>query len=334
MGTTTNHSLRYPENVSPVAVPDDIKKLAQDVDAKLISSAGGTVSGNVAFTGTVTVQTPTLTNQAANKQYVDNALVAKLGANAAGSFATVQQRLDTHDHPLISVDNTISRYDGTTGKIQGSGVVITDNDRLTVAQGANGGYGFSGASINLTGTGAPEGIITAAPGSTYLQTDATNDVKGWIKWVKATGTGNTGWVAGAEADTGWRNVSGSLNAAWALHATAGVLTLRRVSNLVTLTGRLERVTASGNRYEWSNVYSTPNGFRPATAMAGYVFGVLGNGWSEFTRSQVLMSNLNDSAVGVVVSGDAGTWAAGDDLIFQAQWVTSDAWPTSLPGTAA
>jgi hypothetical protein len=90
--------------------------------------------------------------------------------------------------------------------------------------------------LHLSGTGSPEGVVTAAPGSTWLQTDATTDVKGWIRWVKATGTGNTGWVAGAEADTGWRDVSSLIPAAHlALNpAVTGMMTLRRVGAVVTV----------------------------------------------------------------------------------------------------
>lgn len=44
------------------------------------------------------------------------------------------------------------------------------------------------AATGNTGSGSPEGIVSAAPGSTYLDT-STNGF-----WVKATGVGNTGWV--------------------------------------------------------------------------------------------------------------------------------------------
>lgn len=40
----------------------------------------------------------------------------------------------------------------------------------------------------LVGTGSPEGVVTANPGQTYL--DTTGDTF----WVKKTGTGNTGWL--------------------------------------------------------------------------------------------------------------------------------------------
>lgn len=41
-----------------------------------------------------------------------------------------------------------------------------------------------------SGSGSPEGVITANVGSLYLRTDAATAL-----WVKQTGTGATGWVA-------------------------------------------------------------------------------------------------------------------------------------------
>lgn len=42
----------------------------------------------------------------------------------------------------------------------------------------------------FSGTGSPEGAVSAPPGSTYIQTDGAS---GSEIWDKATGTGNTGW---------------------------------------------------------------------------------------------------------------------------------------------
>lgn len=42
----------------------------------------------------------------------------------------------------------------------------------------------------FSGTGSPEGVVSAPPGSTYIQTDGAS---GSEIWDKATGTGNTGW---------------------------------------------------------------------------------------------------------------------------------------------
>jgi hypothetical protein len=42
-----------------------------------------------------------------------------------------------------------------------------------------------------TGTGSPEGVVTAVVGSIYVQQVSSTATQ---TWVKATGTGNTGWV--------------------------------------------------------------------------------------------------------------------------------------------
>jgi hypothetical protein len=44
------------------------------------------------------------------------------------------------------------------------------------------------AGIGLAGAGSPEGVVTASPGTTYLNTADESF------WVKKTGTGNTGWI--------------------------------------------------------------------------------------------------------------------------------------------
>lgn len=49
--------------------------------------------------------------------------------------------------------------------------------------------GGSGALL-FSGTGSPEGVVTAGIGSTYQQTDGSNGI---VLWVKNSGAGNTGW---------------------------------------------------------------------------------------------------------------------------------------------
>lgn len=41
----------------------------------------------------------------------------------------------------------------------------------------------------LSGSGSPEGVVTADPDTWYRDTDAPGAL-----WIKETGTGNTGWV--------------------------------------------------------------------------------------------------------------------------------------------
>lgn len=46
----------------------------------------------------------------------------------------------------------------------------------------------SGGTGGNSGTGSPEGVVTASPGATYLDTSSNS------LWAKNSGTGNTGWV--------------------------------------------------------------------------------------------------------------------------------------------
>lgn len=49
-----------------------------------------------------------------------------------------------------------------------------------------------------TGSGSPEGAVTAGVGSQYMQTDGS---AGAVLWIKESGSGNTGWVAMASASS-------------------------------------------------------------------------------------------------------------------------------------
>lgn len=48
----------------------------------------------------------------------------------------------------------------------------------------------AGAGNTMTGTGSPQGVVTAPVGTTYIDTNATGGV---VEYTKMTGLGNTGW---------------------------------------------------------------------------------------------------------------------------------------------
>jgi len=52
-------------------------------------------------------------------------------------------------------------------------------------------FGSSGPRM-MVGTGSPEGAVTAPAGSQWWQTD--HATFGYVRWVKDSGTGNTGWL--------------------------------------------------------------------------------------------------------------------------------------------
>lgn len=82
----------------------------------------------------------------------------------------------------------------------------------------------------ITGTGFPNGVVSAPVGSTYIDRNATN---GAIEWKKATGTGNTGWVVSVGEKT-YMVPSSALINGWKLLADGG-FTITRTPNHVTYT---------------------------------------------------------------------------------------------------
>jgi hypothetical protein len=163
-----------------------------------------------------------------------------------------------------------------------------------------------------SGTGSPEGVVTAPVGSMWTDTAATT---GAIRWIKASGTGNTGWVV-EYGDTGNRNLAAeALSNGWTVDNAT--FRLRRVGSTVTITLHLFGPAASG-----AAVYTLPSGFRPpAIYLTVTPYGVS----ADSTRVVELTSG---GAVSVYNYGAAYThyWSA--------TWQTTDAWPSSLPGTAA
>jgi hypothetical protein len=165
----------------------------------------------------------------------------------------------------------------------------------------------------------PEGVVTAAPGSTWLQTDATTDVKGWIRWVKATGTGDTGWIAGPEADTGWRNVTSVITAPAGGEINA--FKMRRLTNTVQVWVKYK--STAGVAVTHTLVGAVPTGFAPAAQVP--VFGVrcaaedgsTAKGLGYFDSTFYVHNETTDAAWGYIV----------------AEYPAVAEWPTSQPGTA-
>src|SRR5699024_4001105 len=77
---------------------------------------------------------------------------------------------------------------------------------------------------SYAGTGSPEGKVSAPVGSIYTDTAATN---GAIRWIKSSGTGNTGWLVEC-GNTGIRDISSLLTKA------TGTVTVARIEQVVYL----------------------------------------------------------------------------------------------------
>lgn len=204
--------------------------------------------------------------------------------------------------------------------------VVTDEDAQAALSGA-----FAALNAGREGIGMPEGVVSAPVGTVYRDLAATS---GAVLWVKASGTGNTGWRV-VWGDTGWRAI-----ATW---DTAGVITgtphwnnmgpvpgeaggifLRRINERVLLALHSVRFTNSSSSFQGGPIQQS-GGFR-----------FPGPGEGPGARRTIPMRDLSMRGMArpgyVYLVGASGqqTYAEGSTV----EWVTTDPWPTSLPGTPA
>lgn len=165
----------------------------------------------------------------------------------------------------------------------------------------------------VSGTGSPEGVVTAPVGTEYVDRAATN---GAVKWVKATGTGNTGWQV-LYGDTGVRDITDALPPG--LFAS-GNFRVRRINAQVFWLFN-DLVVASSLPAAPYNV-AIPTGFTMGgTTYPGVVFGFVGPMRIDLSFSQAGSIQLQDLSPGNRFR-DVMIVAPGDN------------WPTALPGTPA
>jgi peptidoglycan/xylan/chitin deacetylase (PgdA/CDA1 family) len=157
------------------------------------------------------------------------------------------------------------------------------------------------------GTGSPEGVVVAPVGTVYTDTAAT---AGAVEWVKASGTGNTGWQV-AHGDTGWRTLTVEAGVTGTVH-------VRRVGSLVL--HHFSAVTPGSSGH--TNIVATPTGFRPPSLSgANWRNGVV---ISDSGSARVVSYHNGYQRILNAVGGTAygGTFA----------YATNEAWPSTLPGT--
>ncbi|HNV12196.1 MAG TPA: hypothetical protein PKN27_12800, partial [Propionibacteriaceae bacterium] len=174
---------------------------------------------------------------------------------------------------------------------------------------------------HIYGTGSPEGVVTAVVGTYYTDTAGTN---GAWRWLKKSGTGNTGWDV-VVGDTGWRRFSTLLNG-W-----TGALDVRRVGSAVNLRTGYPGMDGS------AATTSTPinpsvtigSGFAPPSGIAEYRLlwfkqsgAVVGSGYFYWNGGS-----------GQITLPSFGTVNDKFSLFTGTSYITNDAWPTTLPGTA-
>lgn len=182
-----------------------------------------------------------------------------------------------------------------------------------------------GKVAHLYGTGHPNGVVSASPGSTYTDTAVTC---GAAKWVKMWGTSNTGWTV-LYGDTGWRNIKSLLDPFW--DSTSNIQ-LRRINKTVYLRSSGLKVgdnptgARSTNKHLFPGKDDMPLGFR-------------GSGWGTCHG----LVNIGSIQLGAIYSHRTshdfsirgvpgiGNWTKGEACSFNLSYVTENDWPTVLPG---
>ena len=165
----------------------------------------------------------------------------------------------------------------------------------------------------FSSTGTPEGKVAAPVGSVYTDTAATN---GAIRWIKTSGTGNTGWRV-EYGDTGWRlydSVAGGIK--------SGRVLIRRKESKVFI--HFERMTPESTGTNIS-LGRFPVGFRGAD---------LTNRWVMLNGATAVPDFYtgNVSTLGYV--NIYGPFSNAPELTGTADYLTDEPWPSSLPGTPA
>lgn len=248
------------------------------------------------------------------------AVQAELGTDPAGTFSTVKARLDQ----LVAYAAKTSAYTATVADHTlnvTSGTFTLDLPAASTC---------TGQSLNVKNSGT--GVVTLDGNSSETVDGIATYPLGPRSYVQITSTGSAWILTGGTPDTGWRDISSLMNSTdWKLGAVVGGFRMRRHGATVWFAARLQRVTAGAGISVTSTLLASavPAGFMPAN---GY--------WARgvaFSPSRPV-GQINDSgATGlwrVLFDGVSGNWATDEYLQFEMSYPTSDAWPTSLPGTAA
>lgn len=220
--------------------------------------------------------------------------VVYVGESLPGALNETREVVNQHD---VVLDTKIDKPGGTaTGNL-----LVHDGVTWTPTE-----------TRFFEGTVRPEGNFAAPVGSRYIN---KNGSQGAVEWVKRTGgDSNTGWMVLA-GDTGTRNVSAQVS-----KGNNGVVhecRLQRVGHVVDF---YIDMTIPGNASNPYLFYTMPPGFTPT-----------GNRYGGLQDNKELASN----GTAVFGNGNAQLYSpvGGKRDRWSGTWITNDAWPTSLPGSA-
>ena len=192
----------------------------------------------------------------------------------------------------------------------------------------------SKSAYEIHGTGMPNGSVTAPIGTTYVDMSVTN---GALKWIKQSGSGNTGWKV-LIGDTGWRTLNS------VSRAGNSFIKIRRVNNLVTYqfgglswgwfgVGRrggpdFVRHNSSGDKgAKVVRPNGIPEGFRSENSLVGPTYDDKGRPYGIWYLGGKSDLNFIQFTFNEIIPTDKDI---GDIRVSAISYVTDEDWPTTLP----
>lgn len=225
------------------------------------------------------------------------------------------------DNIELITNKTINRYLPTNTGNTGNTTEL--DNRLKVLEAKN---------WEIHGRGMPNGVVTAPVGTTYVDEAVTN---GALKWIKKSGTGNTGWEV-LIGDTGWK-VLPSVS-----KLGGSYVKVRRVNNVVSYQfgglswGWFGIVRRGGVGYQIQpsdrerNCYilglnGIPQGYRSESSLIGGIYNDKGTPYGTWYLGGVGDSNMLRFQFTDPVPTDRDI---GDIRVSSISYLTSDVWPAN------
>lgn len=190
------------------------------------------------------------------------------------------------------------------------------------------------SAYEIHGTGMPNGQVEAPIGTTYVDMSVTN---GALKWIKQSGSGNTGWKV-LIGDTGWRTLNS------VSRAGNSFIKIRRVNNLVTYqfgglqwgwfgVGRRNgpgfvRHNSSGDKgAKLTYPNGIPEGFRSENSLVGPTYDDKGRPYGIWYLGGKSDLNFIQFTFNENIPTDKDI---GDIRVSAVSYITDEDWPTRLP----
>ena len=182
----------------------------------------------------------------------------------------------------------------------------------------------------IHGRGLPNGVVTAPVGTTYVDEAVTN---GALKWIKKTGTGNTGWEV-LVGDTGWKILPSVSKLG------GSYVKVRRVNNVVSYQfgglswGWFGIVRRGGAGYQVQpsdrerncfilGLNGVPQGYRSEASLIGGIYNDKGTPYGTWYLGGVGDGNMLRFQFTDPVPTDRDI---GDIRVSSISYLTSDPWP--------